>query len=282
MKRLIILLILQGFCYASNSQTEKIILVSNWKKGDIKNYEIKSYFKLDAENEAKVNNRELKHITIEVLEVDSELVKIKWNSYKSEIKDSSSKNQTLSKFEKSLDSVSTMINQDNPFSSFVKNMDSTLTIYYTVGKSSAKIRVTNIDEIVDKISSKGQLFLSNFIKTNNLDKDKAEMITFQFGMMFLRKESIETLVLDDIKKFHQIYGYEFLTTETTTIPDDIFAPNDNGIPSNSLDLKLSSVDLTNMTIKIEGTLRCTEKNERLRNFLQNMRDMNYTYIFKSP
>lgn len=281
MTRLNIYLFFQVLWLFSHSQTESIKLVNNWQKGEVKKYEIKSYFKLDAENQTKVNSKESKYVTIEVLEVESKEIKIKWSSQKSKLKDSTA-NTSFANIDKNLDSVMAMINQDNPFSDFVKNMDSALTIYYTVHKNKSKIKVSNIDEIVNNITQKGNVFLKGFIEKNNIDKNKTDMLFFQFSMMFLRKESIEMMILEDIKKFHQIYNNEFSTNETTTIPDDIFAANENDKLSNSLDLKLTSIDKANNTFQIVGKLRCTEGNERLRNFLQNMRDINYTYIFKSP
>lgn len=252
-------------CFISIATTAQdnttIKLIPNWIKGEIKKYEIKDYSTVDAESERKINGLTTKTISIEIVDVNEKLLKLNWK----------------------VDQVifSDTINSDDPFSGLMNTLDEDISVIYTLSKSGNIIHIQNLDEINKTIKSRIDTSLKDFIKKNNIEKSKAEMLNFQFSMMF-STDQLKTIVLSDILRFHQIYGYSFMTNKTTIIPDDIFAPNEDGRPSNSLELKVSNFDKKNQIYFIEGELKSTETNKRMQEFINKDRIIKNTYEFKYP
>lgn len=239
-----------------------IKLIPNWKKGEIKKYEIKNYSTIDAEGERKINGLTTKTISIEIVDVNDKLLELAW------------------KVDQLIFSDTTK--SDDPFSGLMNTLDKDLSVRYTINRNGNVIRILNLDEISKTIKSRIDTVLKDFIKKNDIEKSKAEMLNFQFSMMFSNDEQIKTIVLSDILKFHQIYGYSFMTNKTTVIPDNIFAPNINGRPSNSLELKCSNVDKQNQICSIEGELKSSETNKKMQDFIDKDRIIKNKYEFKFP
>jgi hypothetical protein len=229
-----ILTCLISFAHIAQDNTT-IKLIPNWKKGEIKKYEIKNYSTIDTEGERKINGLTTKAISIEIVNVNDKLLELAWKV-----------DQLI---------FSDTIKSDDPFSGLMNTLDKDHSVRYTINRNGNFIRILNLDEISKTIKSRIDTVLKDFIKKNDIEKSKAEMLNFQFSMMFSTDEQIKTIVLSDILKFHQIYGYSFMTNRTTVIPDNIFAPNENGRPSNSLELKCSNVDKQNQIYSIEGELK---------------------------
>lgn len=239
-----------------------IKLIPNWKKGEIKNYEIKNYSTIDAEGERKINGLITKTIRIEIASVNDKLLELAWTV-----------DQLI---------FSDTIKSDDPFSGLMNTLDKGLSVRYTINRNGNVIRILNLDEISKTIKSRIDTVLKDFIKKNDIEKSKAEMLNFQFSMMFSTDEQIKTIVLSDILKFHQIYGYSFMTNGTTIIPDNIFAPNENGRSSNSLKLKCSNIDKQNQIYSIEGELKSAETNKKMQEFIDKDRVIKNKYEFKFP
>lgn len=249
--------------YYSTAQIDTAInLIPDWKKGEIRKYEIKISSSADAENERKVSGLTTKTIVIQVIDVNDKLLELNWKVDQLIFSDS--------------------VKSDNPFSGLMSTLDKDISVKYALNKNGNIIDVLNLDEISKTIKSRVDTNLKDFIKNNNIEESKAEMLNFQFSMMFSTDEQIKTIVLSDILKFHQIYGYLFTTNTTTIIPDNIFAPKGNGEPSNNLELKCSDFDSTGKTYLIEGELKCAETNTRLREFIEKDRIIKNTYKFQSP
>jgi hypothetical protein len=239
-----------------------IKLVPKWKKGEIKKYEIKNYSIIDAEGERKINGLTTKTISIEIVDVNDKILELAW------------------KVDQLIFSDTTK--SDDPFSGLMNTLDKDLSVRYTINRNGNVIRILNLDEISKTIKSRIDTVLKDFIKKNDIEKSKAEMLNFQFSMMFSTDEQIKTIVLSDILKFHQIYGYSFMTNRTTVIPDNIFAPNENDRPSNSLELKCSNVDKLNQIYSIEGELKSSETNKKMQEFIDKDRIIKNKYEFKFP
>ncbi len=263
MRTLLTIILICFISIATTAQDNTTIkLIPNWKKGEIKKYEIKDYSTVDAESERKVNGLTTKTISIEIVDVNDKLFGLTWK----------------------VDQVifSDTINLDNPLSGLMNTLDDGLSVRYTLSKSGNIIHILNLDEIKKTIKSRIDTSLEDFIKKNNIEKSEAEMLNFQFSMMFSTDQQIKTIVLSDILRFHQIYGYSFMTNKTTIIPDDIFALNENGRPSNSLELKVSNFDKKNQIYFIEGELKSTETNKKMQEFINKDRIIKNTYEFKYP
>ena len=239
-----------------------IKLIPNWRKGEIKKYEIKNYSTIDAESERKINGFTTKTISIEIINVNDKLLELTWKV-----------DQLI---------FSDTINSDNPFSGLMSTLDKDLSVRYTIDRKGNIIRILNLDEISKTVKSRVDAILKDFIKKNDIEKSKVEMLNFQFSMMFSTDEQIKNIVLSDISKFHQIYGYIFATNSTTIIPDNIFAPNENGRPSNSLELKCSNFDKQNQIYSIEGELKSADTNKKMQEFIDKDRIIKNKYEFKSP
>jgi hypothetical protein len=239
-----------------------IKLIPNWKKGEIKKYEIENYSSADAESERKVNGLTTKTVIIQIVDVNDKFLELNWKIEHLNFLDT--------------------INLDNPFSVLMNTLDKDISVKYTINKNGNIISFLNLDEITKTIKSRVDSVLKDFIKKNNIEKSKADMLNFQFSMMFSTDEQIKTIVLSDLLKFHQIYGCVFTTDKTTIVPDNIFAPNANGQPSNNLELKCSNFDIKNQIYFIEGDLKCAETNKRLREFIEKDRIIKNTYQFKYP
>ena len=260
-----IVLIIIGFLvqYYSFCQLDSTIkLVPNWEKGEIKRYEIKRYSSVNAENERKVNDLTTKEIVIQVINVKANALEINWRVEKLRFSDT--------------------INTDNPFTGLVNSLDKDLSVKYTINKKGNIINILNLDEITMIIKSRIDSTLNEFINKNNIEKSKADMLNLQMSMMYATPEQIKSIVLNDIYMFHQIYGYSYTRNKVTIVPDNIFAPNANGQPSNNLELKFGSFDKDSNMINLEGELRCAESNQKLREFIEKGRSIKYIIKLNYP
>lgn len=239
-----------------------IKLIPNWRKGEIKKYEIKKYSSVDAANERKLNGLTTKVIILKVVDIRDTVLEINWRVEKLDYSDT--------------------IDTDNPFSGLVNSFDKDLSVNYLISKKGRILSVLNLDEITTTIKSKVDNTLNDFIKKNKIEKSKADILSLQFSMMYSTQEQIKSIVLDDITKFHQIFGFSYSTNKITIIPDNIFAPNSNGQPSNNLEVKLIVFNQGTKTLGFEGKLRCSDTNQKMREFIEKFRTVNYEYKFKYP
>jgi hypothetical protein len=248
--------------YSFSQSDTTISLIPNWKKGDIKKYEIKNYSSADAEDEKKINGLTTKTVIIQVVDVNDKLLELNWKIEQLNFSDT--------------------INSDNPFSELMNTLDKDISVRYSISNKGNIISVLNLDEISKTIKSRVDVALKDFIEKNNIEKSQADRLGFQFSMMFYSDEQIKTIVLSDIFKFHQIYGYLFSPNKTTIIPDNIFAPDASGQPSNNLELKCTDFNKKDKIYFIEGELKCAETDERMREFIGKDRIIKNTYKFKYP
>ena len=257
---IIIGLFIHSYLFCQIDTTIK--LIPHWGKGETIRYEIKRYSSVDAENDRKVNDLTTKVIVIQVTDVKDNEQVINWRVEKLTFSDT--------------------INTDNPFSGLVNSLDKDITVKYIINKNGNIISILNLDEITKTIKSRIDNALKDFIDKNKIEKSKADMLSFQFSMMYSTPEQIKSIVLSDIYKFHQILGFSYTVNKVTIVPDNTFAPNANGQPSNNLELKLSNFDRDSKIINLEGELRCVESNQRLREFIEKGRTVKYRYKFKYP
>lgn len=257
---IIIGLFIHNYSFSQIDTTIK--LIPNWKKDEIKRYEIKKYSSVDAENERKVNGLTTKTVVIQVVDIKDTVFEMNWKVEKLSFSDT--------------------INTDNPFSGLVHSLDKDISVKYIINKKGNIISILNLDEITVTVKSKVDNALNEFIKKNNIEKSKADILSFQFSMMYSTKERVEATVLSDIHKFHQIFGFSYMSDKLTIIPDNIFAPNANGQPSNNLELKFSNFDRDSKIINFEGELRCAESSQKLREFIDKSRTVKYIYKFQYP
>lgn len=253
-------LIIHHYSFCQIDTTIKLIPL--WEKGEIKRYEIKKYSSIDAENDRKVNDLTTKVIVIQVTDVKNKELVINWKVEKLCFSDT--------------------INPDNPLTGIVNSLDKEISVKYTINKKGNIINILNLSEITKKIKSKVDNALKDFIDKNKIEKSKADMLSFQFSMMYSSQEQIKSIVLSDLYKFHQIYGFSYTVNKITIVPDNIFSPNENGQPSNNLELKCSNLNKNSKIISLDGELRCVESNQKLRDFLENGRTVKYHYDFKYP
>ena len=247
------------YSFCQNDTTLK--LIPNWKKGEIKKYEIKKYISVDAENERKANDLTTKVIVLQVTDVKDNELAMNWRVEELCFSDT--------------------INQDNPFSGLVNSLDKDISVEYIIDKNGNVIDISNLDEITKTIKTKVDNALKKFIDKNKIEKSKADMLSFQFTMMYSTPEQIKAFVLNDISRFHQIYGFLYTFNKITIIPDNVFAPNAGGQPSNNLLLKLTrSID--SQIISLTGKLECAESNEKLREFVEKDRSVIYEYKIQLP
>jgi len=258
---LLMLLVIFIHLYSFSQSDTTFKLIPNWEKGEMRKYEIKNYSVVDAEGERKVNGVTTKTIIVQVVDVNDKFFEINWKTEQLIFSDT--------------------INIDNPLSGLMNTLDKDISVRYTLNKNGEIVSFLNIEEISQTIKSKVDSVLKAFIENNNIEKSKAEMLNFQFSMMFSSDEQIKTIVLSDILKFHQLYGYSFTTNQATTIPDNIFAPNPNGKPSNNLELECTKIDKKKICY-IAGALKCAETDTRLREFIEKDRIIKNTYEFQLP
>ncbi len=263
MRTLLTAILTSFLSIASIAQDNTTInLIPNWKKGEIRKYEIRNYSTIDAEGERKINGLTTKIVSIDIINVNDKQLELAWKV-----------NQLI---------FSDSTKSDDPFSGLMNTLIKDISVRYTINRNGNVIRILNLDEINKTIKSRIDTVLKDFIKKSDIEKSKAEMLNFQFSMMFSTDEQIKTIVLSDILKFHQLYGYSFMTSRTTVIPDNIFAPNENGRPSNSLELKCSDVDKQTQIYSIEGELKSAETNKKMQEFIDRDRVIKNKYEFKLP
>ncbi|MGE5424584.1 MAG: hypothetical protein ACM3N9_04425, partial [Syntrophothermus sp.] len=142
--------------------------------------------------------------------------------------------------------------------------------------------IINLEEVTAIIKAKIDTALEEFFRKNKTGKSEADMLRFQFYMMYCTQEQVKDIVLNDIYRFHQIYGYSFTNKKITIIPDEIFAPNPDGKPSNNLEIKLDNFDPNSKIISLTGELHSTETDQKLKEMLENNRDIRYAHTFSGP
>ncbi len=248
------------YSFSQNGLTIK--LIPNWEKGEIRKYEIKNYTTIkNAEGDTKIKSLTTKKIIVQILDVNENFFDINWIT-----------EQLI---------FSDPINFDIPFIGLLYTLDKGISVRYTINKGGEITSVANIEEIRKTINSRVDSVLKAFIENNAIDKPKAEMLYLQYSMVSSSDELLKTIVLTDVLKFHQLYGYSFTANQTTIIPDNIYAPNANGQPSNNLVLIFNNFDKKKIC-SIKGELKCAETDDKLRKFIDKDRIIKSIYEFQSP
>ena len=237
-----------------------ISLLPVWKKGDIKEYTIEYSTNVYSSNKNLESSKTTKSITIEVSKISNNFIALIWRYNDVKYSDS--------------------IDQENPFKNLVNTIAKGLIVKYTISKNGSIKSISNYSEISERINAKVDSILEIVRNNENTDKSKFEMLKFQLFMMFSTKKQIDIIVLSDIFKFHQLYGSSYTLNKTTSIVD-MFSDPTFEKPSDSLKVKLNSIDTLNKLYRLEGELISLYQ-EQQNGKLVIGRKSNIYYEFKYP
>ena len=262
MKRLNILTIVcLLFAGILSGQTEKTIkLIPNWTKGDIKRFEITNSTNVVSDEITQTKSLTTKTVTLQVVNVRNKTSEIEW------------KYENLT--------FSDTISNKNPLSVLMNELDKGLTVKYTINSNGTIKSINNYDEISAKIKSKVDSALQLLSKNEKIDSSRMKMIKFQYSMMFSSTQQIDLIVLNDIFKFHQLYGYSYRSDKITSIEDKMFAPQMSG-PSDRLEMKLDSIDTDKQLYYLKGELRSPFLEKYMKEDIKD-RSIKRVYVFKYP
>ena len=163
----------------NNEDKTSIVLNPNWKKGDIKTFELTSI----RHQPYKVNKS---IINIEVIEISENTNKIRWTK-KSNKK--SSINESL---------------KNGSLGNLFKNG---LIIEYKTNKNGEVIEITNLEELNKTIDELRDYTIEQISMIQNIPEDqKLKLIQFIINTINIKNEE---LILEDILLFHSIYGQKY-------------------------------------------------------------------------
>ena len=241
---------------------ESIKLVPNFLVGEIKKYTISREITFDAEDEINRENSTIKEVTIEVINVSEKEIIFNWR-----VEGYFFGDKTL--FE-------------NPLTQLVNTLDKGFSVQYSIDKNGSNVKIINIAELAAIIQLNIKNAVIDIADKNQLEKEKSDVLLSQLIMMYATPEQIKSIILNDIFKFYQLYNFSFSPNKITKIPDSIFAETFDRLPANNLELRIISFDEKTGTLKLDGELKSTEKDKKLRAFLEKNGRVKSYYEFQLP
>jgi len=187
---LAVLICLNGFAQELNPR---------FKNGEIRKYQIRSSTKSPAQGTYEIFNTIKEVIAIKVTGTESNSIAFEW-TYLNVI---------------FIDSVP----QYNPVMDLMNTLTQDLTVKYITNTKGVIQSVTNYKEISTKIKQRTEAVIENMSKDKGINSSLIESTKFQFQMMFSTEQQINDIVINDIFKFHELYGYSLTPKSLIRITD---------------------------------------------------------------
>jgi hypothetical protein len=111
-----------------------------------------------------------------------------------------------------------------------------------VNPHGAIISISNYNEITSKVKQQVDNMIQQMSQNNNIDAFLVENLKFQLDMILSSQELIDALVLEDVYKFHELYGFSFEKGSKNLIPEKDTSADSyyvEWIPTNNNKCKLS-------------------------------------------
>lgn len=218
------IILFSGSVYAQGEQSIKLIPL--FKKGQIKKYQITSTSKTFTEpGHYQVFSSKLKDVIIKVKEVTATQTHLEWIYDRAMFVDSTE--------------------QNNPFSYLMNTLNKRMTIKYVVNSQGVIQSISNSDDIKSQAKQQIDGFIQQLNQSDNFDESSVETFKFQLEMMLSSQELFDALILEDVYKFHELYGLTFQKDHKVLVQE-------KDTPADSYSIKLISRD--EKSIQLVGEL----------------------------
>lgn len=224
MRLLLFLLFMVGTCYAQDVQS--IELIPSFKVGQTKKYRITSTSKsFVQEGYYEVFNSSLKDVIVKVISTKPGQTHIEWTYDRVVFVDST--------------------DQNDPFLYLMNTLNKKMTVRYIVNSQGIIQSISNLEEIKTKTQQQIDGIIQQMSQNNNIDASLVETYKFQLEMTLSSQELFDALVLEDVYRFHELYGQSFQK-------DSKNHTQEKDTPADSYAVKLASY--TNNSCQLNGDL----------------------------
>lgn len=169
------------------------------KKGESKKYHITSIAKsFTGEGSHEALQSTEKNVVIRILDINSDQIYIAWT----------------------YDMVS-FINsapQFDPILDLMNTLNKNMTIKYTVNSNGAITFISNYNEITLKVKQQVESMIQQ-MSQDTKNASLVEALKLQFEMILSSQELLDALVLEDVYRFHELYGLSFQKGSKNLIPE---------------------------------------------------------------
>lgn len=208
-------------------QNIKVSLIPSFETNQIRNYSILSSASFDKNGAEQIISTTNKHIRIKVVSINDNFISMEWKYNEIEFIETNT--------------------QSNPYSVLMNTLSTGIIVKYLVDKRGVINSITNRDEIQAQVRQGVEDKLSSMINDNSIDLSIASRTRFQFQMMFSTSSQIDKIIINDLFKFHQLYGKEFTDQPSKIVVDHDIIPE-------TYNIRLKSIDQSNQTCLIVSNL----------------------------
>lgn len=214
------------------AQNIQVSLIPSFVENQIKNYSITYSVRSSGNGTQQIMNTTKKQVKIKVVSIHDDFIDMEWQYGKIEFTEANS--------------------QNNPFTVLMNSLNAGITIKYSIDRKGVINSITNRDEITAKIKKNIDDKLTLIINENTIDQSMVSSIKFQFQMLLSIPSQIDKIIINDLFKFHQLYGKKYSDQPSDIVVDYDFSPE-------TYKARLKSIDQTNQTCLIVSNLADTNK-----------------------
>lgn len=211
---------------ALGQDESSIEITSAFKKGEVKKYQIvntsKSFVR---EGYYEVFNSSLKDVIVKVIDTRPDQTLIEWTFDRVVFVDST--------------------DQNDPFLYLMNTLNKKMTVRYIVNSQGIIQSISNLEEIKTKTLQQIDGIIQQMSQNNSIDASLVETYKFQLEMTLSSQELFDALVLEDVYRFHELYGQSFQKDRKNHIQE-------KGTPADGYDVKLASCN--NNSCQLNGDL----------------------------
>jgi hypothetical protein len=163
-----------------------IDLIPSFKKGEEKKYSVRYTTKSPAQAPYQIFNSIKKDVIVKVTDARNDSIYFEWTYVNVIFTDS--------------------VPQFNPIMNLMNTLAQNLTVAYTTDNRGVIKSVTNHKEIAATVKQRIDATIETMSKDKGISSSLIENTRFQFQMMLSTKQQINEMVINDIFKFHELYG----------------------------------------------------------------------------
>ncbi len=187
---------------------DSIQLALHLRRGEVRDYHFTSTTKHLIENGNYAVKSTEKDVTINILNIDDNKATAEWTYNKIMFVNTTS--------------------QPNPMFSLINTLNKNMVIKYVINHKGVIQSITNHDEITLKVKQQVDSTIQQMGHDNILDPSLLENLKSQFEMILSSRELLDALILEDLYRFHELYGRSFQKHSGQLVlekymPDDGFA-----------------------------------------------------------
>lgn len=211
--------------YNGLSQQNAIQLKPLFKKDEVRKYHITTATNSFIANGSleELNSTE-KDVSIKITDINNDKIDIEWRYEKIKFINSAT--------------------QFDPIQDHLNTMNRNMIIKYVVNPKGVIQSILNYNDISSMAKRQVDSLIQK-IAQESTDKSTVEAIKFQLEMILLSQEIFDALILEDVYRFHELYGLTFQESIKNLIPE-------KNVPDNQFAIKLIAID--NRKCKLGGEL----------------------------